>query len=506
MARSFRAILSMAAAGALSLASAAASAQDSIEVQLRQRIDELEQKLQRLEQRLEQSPAQPARSTPMTVTEPTASPSPSDAVLQERVEALDQEVKVLGRKQELERAAAAAKAKDSASAFAGQAGVGIKSSDNAFQLRFRAHVHADSRWYLNEQADTDRRHEFLMRRVRPILEGTLYEKFGFRIMPDFAGSSFQLLDAYVDANLFPAFKIRAGKMKGPVGWERLQSPANLLMMERAFPTQLVPNREIGLQFSGELFGGTVSYQAGVFDGTVDGGSTDNDRNNGKDVEARLIAWPFKNTEINALRGLRFGVAFTDGTQKGSTTSSQLPRFLTPGQNTFFTYSSGAFADGDRTHIAPQFYYSYGPFGLFGEYVRSEQTVRRSTNSLDVSNRAWQLTASYLLTGEDATLDGVRPRNPFNWKNGTWGAFELVGRISELKVDDNAFAGSSAQQLADPSTQARKATDYGLGLTWYLNRSYRLLLNYEHTQFNGGAPSGGDREDEQVIMTRIQLYL
>lgn len=505
MARSLRALPHV-AASALGLASAAAFAQNDSEAQLRQRIEELERKLQRLEQRLEQTTAPPATPTTVTDAEPAASPAPHDAALQERVEALDQEVKILGRKQELEREAAAEKAKSSALVFAGQDGFGIKSPDNAFQLRFRAHLQADSRWYLSEQADADRRNEFLMRRVRPILEGTLYEKFAFRIMPDFADSSLQLLDAYVDANLFPAFRIRAGKMKGPVGWERLQSPANLLMMERAFPTQLVPNREIGLQFFGDLFDGTLSYQAGLFDGTVDGGSTDSDTNNGKDFEARLIASPFRNTEVDALRGLRFGVAWTSGKQEGSATSSQLPRFLSPGQNAFFAYAGGAFADGGRTRIAPQLYYSNGPFGLFGEYVLSEQAVRRSTNRLDVANSAWQLTATWLLTGEDATLDGVKPRRSFDLRSGTWGAFELVGRVSELKVDDDAFDGSPTLRLADPSTQARKATEYGLGLTWYLNRSYRVMLNYGFTQFDGGAPDGGDREDEQVIMTRFQLHL
>lgn len=503
MSRRARLLPTLVAAG--SLVAGVAQAQSPTEEALRQRVEELESKLKRLEERLEQQVAQPAPPAPAAVAQPEQ-PSPREAVLQQRVEQLDQEVKVLGRKQELDREAAEARAKETPVITAGADGFRISSADKAFQLRLGGQLHADSRWFFGEQAATDGRDQFLLRRVRPILEGTLFEKYGFRFMPDFANSSLQILDAYVDANLHPAFKIRAGKFKGPVSWERLQSPSAIFMMERTFPSQMAPNRDLGVQLSGDLLNGTLSYQAGVFDGTVDGASTDGDTNNAKDFEGRLIAWPFKNTDIDAVRGLRFGVAYTTGSQDGSSTSSQLPRFLTPGQNPFFAYSSGAFANGHRTRIMPQFFYGYGPFGLFGEYIVSEQTVQRSTNRRELSNSAWQLTGSYVLTGEDATLDGVRPRKVFDPKAGTWGALELVGRVANLHVDNDVFVGSSALRLADPNTQASKAREYGLGLNWYLNRQYRVMVNYEYTTFDGGRRNGGDRDDEHVLMTRFQLWL
>jgi phosphate-selective porin OprO/OprP len=268
----------------------------------------------------------------------------------------------------------------------------------------------------------------------------------------------------------------------------------------------VPNRDIGVQLWGDLFHGTVTYQAGIFDGTVDGASTDSDNNNGKDFEGRLFTQPFRNTELEPVRGLGLGFAYSEGNQIGTAASGNLPKFLTPGQNTFFSYASGAYADGNRRRYVPQLYYSWGPLGLLGEYVISQQAISRATNSREISNHAWALTASYVLTGEDASYRGVTPRKVFDLSKGDWGAFELVARISDLRVDDDAFLGTAATRLADPATQARRARDYGIGLNWYLSRAYRVMIDYDQTSFTGGGANGGNRPDERVIITRFQLAL
>ncbi|HSW34814.1 MAG TPA: porin, partial [Steroidobacteraceae bacterium] len=165
------------------------------------------------------------------------------------------------------------------------------------------------------------------------------------------------------------------------------------------------------------------------------------------------------------------------------------------------------ADGERTRIAPQFYYYVGSFGLLGEYTQVSQDVARTTasglrqDSLDTS--AWQLAASWFLTGEEAAFRGFKPGSVFSLENGTWGAFELVGRYHELSIDDEAFAGGAAS-FADPEVSARKATAWALGLNWYLNENLKWVLNYEQTRFDGGAAGGSDRKDEQAFLTRVAV--
>ena len=63
--------------------------------------------------------------------------------------------------------------------------------------------------------------------------------------------------------------LTAGKFKVPVGLERLQSATDIRFIERAFPTSLVPNRDLGLSFGGDAAGGVVNYSFGYFNGVSD---------------------------------------------------------------------------------------------------------------------------------------------------------------------------------------------------------------------------------------------
>ena len=83
----------------------------------------------------------------------------------------------------------------------------------------------------------------------------------------------------------------------------------------------------------------------------------------------MFAQPFTESDSFALRGLGFGIAGTYGDQEGATSQTLLSAYRTPAQATFFTYRTGAtatIADGERTRLAPQFYYSFGQFGFLGE--------------------------------------------------------------------------------------------------------------------------------------------
>lgn len=431
--------------------------------------------------------------------------------LKRQIQELDQKVRVLERTRELETDAAETKKAETSKLSAGQDGFSFSSADTNFVLKLRGYVQADGRFFVNDGIPVN--DTFLMRRVRPILEGTLFKHYDYRVMLDFGtgtsattGNNSMLQDAYLNINYWNEFQVQFGKFKEPVGLERLQSGANLAFAERAYPTQLVPNRDVGIQIHGELFDGILGYQTGVFNGVQDGGSGDQDvSDDHKDLAGRVFLQPFKKSGVEALEGLGFGVAGTYGNQAGA-----LRSFTTPGQQTLFSYRTGTgtnvTADGLHWRLVPQGYYYWGPFGVFGEYALSSQKIRRDTapgggtTLLNVDNSAWAVTLSYVLTGEQNSWKGIKPRNPLSFANGTWGALEVVGRVEELNLDDGLFP------LYATAASARRAFSYGGGFNWYLNKNIKLTADYAHTDFTGGstAPGTVTAQDEHVIFTRAQV--
>lgn len=440
--------------------------------------------------------------------------------LRKQLQELDQKVRILERKSEIDKEAATEKSRTSASVSAGAGGFSIRSADTNFVLRLRGYIQADSRFYADDHAGGTANDTFLLRRVRPNLEGTVFEKYDFRLMLDFgsgvtasAANNSYVQDAYVTARFLPQFQIQAGKFKEPVDLERLQSGANLLFVERGYPTQLAPNRDVGVQAQGD-FGGApgssvVSYAVGAFNGVADGGSGDIETaDDEKDIAARVFSHPFASLDVDALRGLGLGIAGTYGDQDGA-----LRSYTSIGQQRFFGYRSSAtpatapnvLANGVHWRVAPQGYYYYGPFGLFGEYIISEQAVQQAGagtgagTSGSLRQTAWTLAVSYFLTGEENSFKAVAPKRAFRPASGGWGAWEVAARVGGLDIDDDAFP-----VFANPATSATRAFSWGLGLNWHLNRNVKVNLNYDQTDFKGGADTDLLAKGEKAIFTRAQI--
>ena len=502
-------------------------------------------------------------SSPAQAGEP-GSPEKS---IEQRFEELDQEIRILKRKNELGQEAAETAKKSTAVVKAGNNGFSLESVDGQNIIKLRGLLQADHHLYFEGANDVRNRADqragdldadgfhdaadsWLARRVRPIIEGTLFGKYDFRFTPEFAGGNASVVDAYIDARFNPAFKVRAGKFKSFVGLERLQSGADIKFLERSYVTNaILPNRDQGIAVHGDTLGDRLNYAVGLVNGVSDGGiiSTGTEFDGRREVTARLFATPFKN-DYSVLNGLGFGVAatytdsqgernlnFTD-TSAADATRNGLPNYLTDGQNVFFRYSSAAVADGQRLRLSPQAYYYTGPLGLIAEYAQVRQDVSlttggspaaggagSNTNIIPNTNKklrhdAWQIAVSYFLTGEDASFRGVKPKHDFDLGTG-WGAWELVARYSEINLDDATFrdpTGTSfAGAYADLSRSARSARSWTAGVNWYLNQNVRVALNYSHTTFDGGAGVGTapinaagtnvrDRPDEHAFLTRVQL--
>ena len=373
-----------------------------------------------------------------------------------------------------------------------QDGFVVQSADGDNRLVLGATVQVDGRFSVDDPRPII--NTFTIRKARPTVSGRVAKYFEFRVMPDFGNGTATLFDAYVDLRFSRAFRIRSGKDKTPVGYELLQGDPYLLFAERPLASNLVPNRDIGFQAIGDL-SPRLSYAGGIFNGVPDGASSpgDVDANQSKDFAGRVTWQPFQATggRPGAASGLGFHLGGSIGSQAGA-----LPVFRTSVGQPYFSYAAGQVADGERRRVAPAVFYYCKSFGAFGEYMRSAQEIAGSSAAESVTNDAWEVTASWILTGEAASDRGVRPGRAFDPQAGSWGALQVVARYSSLHVDGIAFS----HRLADP-TASGGAQSWAVGANWYPVTPIKYYVMYERTSF---AEGNAVRPAEHVVVFRMQL--
>ena len=374
---------------------------------------------------------------------------------------------------------------------AGGDGFNIRSTNSDFRLNIRYQMQVDSRFAVDRT--TGEPNSIFLRRAQPILAGSVFRRFDYIILLDFAEGRPRVNDSYMDIAFLPALRLRAGKFKMPVGLERLRSGFALTIPERSLATQLIPNRDVGLQLWGDVAGGKLSYAAAVFNGVADAATQDGDTDDGKEFAGRVFSHPFAGSGIGPLAGMGLGL----GVSRGKT--SNLPNYSTTGDTTFFAYSTAARADGTRYRIDPQAYYFYGRLGLLGEYVVSSQQIRNNMTGITYSpkNTGFQVQGTFFLTSDKAAYAAAIPERNYEPSGGSFGAFELAARYTELRVDHGVFEQGIGGGFA------QKAKAWALGLNWYMNRSVRLMFNYEQTDFVE-RPGIADVSKEKVFLQRMQL--
>jgi phosphate-selective porin OprO/OprP len=470
-----------------------------------------------------------------TASSPGADSSSSvDSLRQLRQELEQEQARIHALEQRLEadeaaRAAAASAASSQAvnpntlyGSF-GTTGFTLQNADGSDVIHFRGNASVDGRYfsdsYTPASADT-----WLIRRLRPTLEGTLDENFDFRLMPDFGQGKTILQDAWADVRIEPWLVFQAGKFKAPVGLERLQLEQFARFIEVSLPSDLLPYRDLGAKVGGVIDRGVLTYDVGVFDGTLDGGSTDGNSVPDMDAtgkftwEARLFSEPFLQSNVVWLQQLGLGVAETYVNDNGvatTTTTSLLASYKTPGQQSMFSYradtatgfNNATIAQGIERRVVPQFYYYFGSWNLLGEYVGEDQQVRRNLSATGartatLHNSGWEIQGAWFLTGENEAYASATPKRNFDFGHGGPGAWELIARIHEIHFDQQAFTDGTSS-FASPTSSPTAAHAIGTGVNWYLNPNYKLQLDYEVTRYDGGAVVG-NRPDERVLTLQTAL--
>jgi phosphate-selective porin OprO and OprP len=429
------------------------------------------------------------------------------------LEGLDQKVKVIDQKLEVQQQVQHQTALQAPLVRVGEDGFSLSSPNHAYNINFGGIIQGDGRFFTSG-SDKDSGSTFYLNRVRPILTGSVADYYNFNITPDFGQGKVTLQDAYLNITYWDYASLRTGKFKAPLDLERLQSDRDLEFSERSEIQNLVPNRDTGFDLHGRLLEGRIYYDAALMNGVPDNtaaDTTDIDNNDGKDFVGRIFATPFELTENQWLKGLGFGFAGSYGDERGSTTST----YKTYGMSTWFSYNSGVTASGLRTRLEPQAYYYWRGLGLMAEYAQDTHSLNLFTkagsapfthqiNRTDTfTDTGYMAQASYILTGENASYGWVKPYHPFDPRNGWWGGWELAARISNVAAQTRQFQ----LGFAAPNVSAKTATEFAAGINWYLNSNIKWQWDYANTFFDGGAGTPTDvhdRKNESVIESQLQI--
>lgn len=462
------------------------------------------------------------------VSQPLWADTASDtSSLEQRLDDLEQQVAILKRQIENNKEDATDKATTAPVITANSKdGFSIKSPEGNFNLKIGGYTQVEAREFAdNNKEELGEASSILARRVRLIVQGTVAHDFDFYLQPEFGYNNtygdtngtiastpsaygVALQDAWIDWKYFPDFTIKAGKFKTPFDLENLQDTRYTSFVELGLTGNLAPQRDIGAQVGGNLYYDWITYAAGIFDGAADkengyGGYSTGGDTNSRSGTGRVFITPFKDTDLQVLQGLGVGYAASYGKEKGT----DLPTYISPGQAPVFAYNTGVSAAGPQLRTEPQAYYYYKSLGILGEKVDDYESLQYTSGSHiirdKVDNKAFSVEGSYVLTGEDASYNGVTPRHDFNLSNGHWGAFELVGRYGELKLDSSIFS----ENFANLNTSISKENAWATGINWYLNRNVKLAVDFEQTKFRRGAPNGrstDDRKTENLFTGLAQL--
>ena len=436
---------------------------------------------------------------------PAVSPPPANGVnadelkaLRESVEALNQKILILERKQELDKEAADTKAK-TAPVVEWKDGFTIKTPDNAFTAKIGGWIAYDVGFI--DQDDSlrnaigDEQDGTGFRSARIRLNGTWYTNIAYQAEYDFAGENGQdtpaFYDTYVQFNNIPyigenAGSIRVGHFREPFSLEELTSQPARLFLERSLASVFYPSRNARVQWSDALLGPEkqerLTYAVGVFKTTDNWpSSNDGDEDQGYNITARVTGVPW--LRYNGQQLIHLGAGYSHKNPDGATLGwnvrpeTRLTAFRYVNADASgavpppapFRLTSARADDVDLYNLEAALL--YGPLLLQGEYTWADvDTTFDGNRNFD----GYYIQAAYVLTGENriynfqnARFERPKPKKNAIWwgeEGRGWGAWELAARYSSVDLNDGGVRGGEQDSIT-------------AGINWFMNPSTKISLNY-----------------------------
>lgn len=338
-------------------------------------------------------------------------------------------------------------------------------------LRFGGYLQLDGRFFYGENQPKS---TFLVRKARIFMTGTLYDTFGFMLMPRWDNENiFNLQYAWLDTLRPSWFRLRFGLFKKPFSLEALKID---LFRNFAETSLIIRNYinivDLGIEAYGELFSDRLAYSFGFFNGR----GRELDNNNNKEMVGRLVYTLFTSKTFGDAY-LGFSGAFGRKDEDLSGTE-----FVTETFTPFWQWTDNpnhpVEVHSSIYHLGMDFEWLIGSFYVSAEFLYTNLgKIHKNHSSQIFRGNGGYAEMTYILTGEEKPRNApLYPKNNFDPCKDHWGAWEIAFRYeifyASKKMIEEGFA-KGANYLHGPQ----------FGINWYLNPRILFRLDTEYLWFN-----------------------
>jgi phosphate-selective porin len=394
----------------------------------------------------------------------------------------------------------------------------IRSADGQFTISPYGYVNTDYRVYSGDGSPAN---TFLLRQARFGFQGSYGSHFDFALLTDASATTGSVVrDVYLNVRLRPELQFQAGQFKAPFAQETGIGDTSLDFAERGFQSMLYPSaatayRSPGATLHGDISGGIIQYWVGAFNGK---GYALANTTNEPEVVGRLRFYPGRKSKSDWFKQFAFGGSIDHARSRGLSGDQSFSGTLPDAAYTFFPQFP---INGPIQRYNGEFTYIKSAFSLRGEFdqlnmsrnnVGSEQAGGLGFISLpSIVAKAWDVSATYLLTGEKRPENGTpRVRRPLfgpdtpGGQGRGLGAWELAFRFTGIQAKE---PGANLLDYYTPGfvpTFDYHTIEYTAGVNWYPNYWVKYVLNVGIDQLKDPSTIGAVPQNYFVVTQRLQF--
>lgn len=437
----------------------------------------------------------PSSGTSAAVPPPPPPPAPVPSSVETKLADQQAAIDALTQKLETDENAARLAKQDSPTWSLAGGRPTITSSDGRFSLALRTTVQYDQAYYsqghtagLSTGPDLSSGGNF--RRAYLGVQGKLFGDWSYYFNYDFGGQNTEgpghIQQVWLQYDGLGPVSIRVGAFSPSNGIDDATAVTDSLFLERAAAADASRSlagadgrNAVSITYADDRYFGSLSYTGNKIQ---DSGAFDEQQA----VMGRASALFYRSEDLNLLASLAGTYVLKPadnaaGSANTATLSFSAPPELTVDNTATKFANTGAIAADHAWQWGFEAAGNYKSLYAQGGYFRYGIDLRTGTAAYGFSG--WYGQASWILTGENrvyvpatGAFGNPKPRIPFSFNGGGWGAWEIAGRFSDLDFNDKA--GTIGSPLPAGGLRGGNQKIWTAGVNWYPVSAIKLALQYQ----------------------------